>query len=70
MDNRPRQVKIKNPELYIMIRHDIDHSWTDLSGMDVTTYFSQMDNYCKDPIDIMGKENWAFYQELRNRLYD
>ena len=70
MDHRPRQVKIKNPELYIMVRHDIDHGWTEISGMDVTAYFSQMDNYHKDPIDIMGKENWAFYQELRKRLYD
>ncbi len=40
-DHKPKRIKISEPELYILVRHQLGHIWNQLGQVDVTEYFSR-----------------------------
>jgi glycosyltransferase involved in cell wall biosynthesis len=63
-DHSPQRIKIQNPELYILLRHDAGHLWTDMGRLDVTNYFQGRPNYHKSLKDIIYEEDLSFYKGL------
>jgi glycosyltransferase involved in cell wall biosynthesis len=64
-DHPSRRVKICNPELYILVRHQIGHLWTRLKGLDVTDYFVRRPIYRKTLADCLSIEDQEFYRRLK-----
>lgn len=64
-DNNPQQIKIEDPELFIAVRHQAGHLWTNLGTLDVTEYFTQHPNFSKSLAECVSAEDLAFYEALR-----
>jgi len=64
-DHAPERIRICNPELYILVRHQSGHLWTTLKGLDVTEYFSQRPLYTKSLADCVTAADQTFYRGLR-----
>ncbi len=65
-DHAPQQIKIRKPELYVLVRHGLGHGWTRIGQMDVTEYFRRQPAYSKSFRDCLPAEDWAFYESLRH----
>lgn len=63
-DAQAKEIKINNPELYIVVRHEMNHVWTKMGDMDVTDHFKIKPTYRKLPNEIMSNEDWDFYKTL------
>lgn len=64
-DHVPRRIKIRNPELYILVRHGRGHLWKTMGKLDVTGYFCRRLNHTKSLKDLLSTEDQAFYEGLR-----
>lgn len=63
-DHAPKRIKIRNVELYILLRHDSGHLWTSMGKLDVNEYFHRQANYSKTLRDILPEEDLQFYENL------
>jgi glycosyltransferase involved in cell wall biosynthesis len=64
-DHKARQIKLQDPELYILVRHDEGHLWTNLGSTDVTAYFAQLPAHSKRLRDCLPAVDLSFYETLR-----
>jgi glycosyltransferase involved in cell wall biosynthesis len=64
-DHSPRRVRIQQPELFILVRHDLGHVWTSMKDADVTDYFSRQKAYARTLRDVIPVEDCEFYERLR-----
>ena len=67
-DHAPRRIKVRDPELYILLRHNFGHLWTTMRKQDVTEYFRRQPNYSKSLRELISSEDLAFYENLRTVL--
>jgi glycosyltransferase involved in cell wall biosynthesis len=67
-DHEPQRIKIYEPELYILVRHDNGHLWARMGNTDVTEHFRRRPAYRKSLRDLLPSEDWAFYEGLRADL--
>jgi glycosyltransferase involved in cell wall biosynthesis len=63
-DNNPKEIRIQNAELYIVVRHNIGHTWTSMGKQDITELFRRKPNYSKRIEDLLSKEDQDFYNSL------
>lgn len=66
-DHPSVRIKICNPELYILVRHQIGHLWTKVKGLDVTDFFARRLAYHKTLKDCLSTEDQEFYRRLKGR---
>jgi glycosyltransferase involved in cell wall biosynthesis len=64
-DHLPVRIKICNPELYMLVRHQSGHLWTKMKGLDVTDYFARRPAYHKTLNDCLSIEDRDFYRRLK-----
>jgi glycosyltransferase involved in cell wall biosynthesis len=64
-DNNPNEINIFNPELYILVRHNMGHTWSGGGNQDVTEFFRHQRDYPKSIEDLLSKEDRDFYNSLR-----
>jgi len=65
-DSGAQVVKVRNPELYILVRHDQQHAWETMGNTAVTTYFLKRPLYEKSLVQLLRKEDAEFYLSLRD----
>lgn len=67
-DAEPEQIKVTNPELYILVRHNYGHTWNRMGEEDVTDWFRKQITYNKTLKEcIPFDEDRLFYEQLRVR---
>jgi hypothetical protein len=64
LDHAVEQIKIDDPELFISVRHDGGHLWTNLGKLDVTEYFRRQPSYHKSLAECLPEEDLGFYERL------
>lgn len=64
-DHKARRVKVKDPELVILVRHGLDHLWTKVGKTDVNDYYRRQPTYSKTLRQCVAAEDLAFYESLR-----
>lgn len=60
-----RRVKITNPELLIVVRHDGGHLWQKMGRVEVTEHFRRRPAYSKTLADCVEARDLAFYESLK-----
>ena len=66
-DHDLERIKIREPELYILLRHQTGHAWTKMGKTDVTEYFSRRPPYRKPLRAVIPAEDLTFYDGLLQR---
>jgi glycosyltransferase involved in cell wall biosynthesis len=64
-DNAPRRIRLSRPELFIAVRHGIDHTWTRCGARAVDDVFQRRPPYPVPLRDLVSAEALAFYESLR-----
>jgi hypothetical protein len=64
-DHPVTQIKIEDPELFIAVRHEAGHLWTNLGTLDVTEYFKRQPSYHKSLAECLSAKDLNFYERLR-----
>lgn len=64
-DHEPRRITVRDPELFIHVRHQGAHLWTHLGEHDVTEYFQRQPSYSKSLAECLAAEDREFYERLR-----
>lgn len=57
-------VKVTGPELYMLVRHHLGHTWGSIGSVGVDTYFGRKDTYSKTLEQIVGSTVAEFYKTL------
>jgi glycosyltransferase involved in cell wall biosynthesis len=69
IDHPVEHIKIEDPELFITVRHEGGHLWTDLGQTDVTGYFRRQPNYHKSLAECLSAKDLSFYERLRQESF-
>lgn len=66
-DSQAEQIKIKDAELYIVVRHGEGHTWNSIGNADVTESFRQRPPYHKRLETLVSEEALEFYRTLQTK---
>jgi glycosyltransferase involved in cell wall biosynthesis len=66
-DHQPYRLKICEPELLIVVRHQAGHTWRRLGKTDVTEYFRRRRPWGKPLERLLPADDLPFYRSLRQK---
>ncbi|HLA64201.1 MAG TPA: glycosyltransferase family 2 protein [Rhodothermales bacterium] len=64
-DHAPQRVALRDPELFMVVRHNHGHTWTHTGGESVEALFRRCALYRKPLRALVPGEDLAFYDRLR-----
>ena len=67
-DHVPERVRLQNPELYVLVRHDAGHLWVTMGKTGVSDYFRRRSPYPRTLRELLPAEDLAFYEQLRSAI--
>jgi glycosyltransferase involved in cell wall biosynthesis len=65
-DHAPNRVRIQNPELYMLVRHEAGHLWVSMGKTEVSNYFRRRPPYRRPLHELLPSEDLMFYEQLRS----
>ncbi len=67
-DHAPRQARMTQADLAIVVRHDAGHTWNEMGRFDVTAYFASRPEYQTPLASLVPAEDFRFYRSLRSSV--